>query len=100
MIERHHAYVMRSNGIAGITTIKFNPLDTPTSLEQSTINLNNSTAAVNYTTGSGALDGFDVRNRLIKDESSGYAGIEPMARPIDPPAPVAPQLGEASNAAS
>lgn len=66
--------------------VVFNPLDTPTSAELATINLNNAQADAALV-GIGALDGVDVRDRLISDQNSGYAGIPGAYRPGEDPEP-------------
>lgn len=86
MIERHHLLVDRSIVCPKLkclpmeTTVEFNPLDTPTAVELSTINLNKAQtdAALQPT---GAIDEIDIRNRLRKDTQSGYAGIDEAIRP-------------------
>src|ERR1700747_3010931 len=85
-VERHHLLLMRSHVMPNIQTIDatfeavdtaivWAPLDTPTAKEISEINTKKSAAALNYVN-AGALDGFDVRDNLIDDKDSGYAGIE------------------------
>lgn len=76
LVERHHILAMRS--FFPNETFKpvanWNPVDTPTALEQADINLKKAqTDAALVETG--AIDAVDVRRRLIADKTSGYNGI-------------------------
>lgn len=98
LIERHHLLLMKSeiepkfNQTFNIT-IKWNELDAETSKEAADRRLAESNADKNYAE-AGAVDGIDIRNKLINDPDSGYTGIEEAIpegpRPqtvIDPDAP-------------
>ncbi len=88
LIIRHHQLVVRSFikpkfGIDTDLRAKWNPLDTPTATEEAEIQLKNAQrdAALED---SGAIDGVDVRNRLIADKNSGYTGLQAAMRPNEP----------------
>lgn len=79
-LARHHLLAVRSHvapkfGLKPFAvTAVFNPLDAMTAKEQAELNALNAqtdTAYVNI----GALDGEDVRQRLINDPDSGYSGL-------------------------
>jgi phage-related protein (TIGR01555 family) len=81
LLERHHLLCMRSHvapkfGVAPFETfISFNELDPETAKEKSERQFQDSQRDKNYSD-TGALDGIDVRKRLIEDKDSGYNGIE------------------------
>ncbi len=87
LIERHHLLLIKSiiapkfgKEVFDIE-INWNPCDSPTAAEIAEINLKKSqtdSAYVNV----GALDGVDVRNRLIADKDSGYNGIETVTETL------------------
>lgn len=90
LVERHHIYCMRSDIAPSMAikpiniTIQWNKLDVPTALELAQTNLakaQGDLALVQAT----AIDGIDVRNRLINDEESGYTGIPEAMRPEQEP---------------
>lgn len=75
-LDRHYICLSRSDLGKDINlNISWNPTDVPTKKEEAEINETNSRADANYVN-AGAIDGFDVRQRLINDEESGYHGIE------------------------
>lgn len=82
LVERHHLLCVRSYiapqfGIPVFeTTITFNELDAETAAEKSDRQLKDSTTAKNYSD-AGAVDGVDIRNKLIADPDSGYSGMDP-----------------------
>lgn len=82
-VERHHLCLMRSYiapkfNIAPLNTeIQWKPLDSYTTKELAEINKIKAETDTAYVT-AGAIDGFDVRQRLISDPESGYNGIEPI----------------------
>lgn len=87
LVERHHLLLMRSEvtpkfGVTFQPQIKWNPLDAPTALELAQTNLAKaqSDAALQA---AGAIDGYDIRARLIADPDSGYNGME-MEAAIEP----------------
>lgn len=80
-LDRHYLLLAKSdlekffNIKQVFITIKWNPLDAITEKEQAEINEIKSRTDANYAT-AGALDGTDIRGRLVIDSSSGYSGIE------------------------
>jgi phage-related protein (TIGR01555 family) len=89
LLERHHLCVMRSeiapklaDGTPVATSVVWNPLDSPTSAEvAATQKILAERDAV--LAGIGAIDGMDVRDRLARDEDSGYYGVEIAERGDD-----------------
>ncbi len=83
LVERHHLILMRSHiapkfGISPVNTeVKWNPVDSPTAEEAAEINAKKSASDAAWVN-MGAVDGLDVRQRLIKDRDSGYTGISDM----------------------
>jgi phage-related protein (TIGR01555 family) len=84
MITRHHMCAIRSeivpdeeNQIAAPfeTGVNWYPLDAPTATERATINLTKAQTDASLVQ-AGAIDGIDVRERLIADPESGYSGLE------------------------
>lgn len=86
LIDRHHLLLMRSEVMPKFKTEftiehKWNPVDSPSAAEQAEINLKKAqTDQLNVT--SGAIDGIDVRNRLITDKNSGYNGVPTVSEPL------------------
>lgn len=79
LLERHHLLLMRSEvlpkfGICPSITVKWNPTDAATALELAQTNLAKAQADLALQQ-SGAIDGIDIRNRLINDPDSGYNGL-------------------------
>jgi phage-related protein (TIGR01555 family) len=110
LVERHHVCVMRSiiapanGGKITPTSVVWNPLDSPTAKEEAEtqkIQADRDKSLVD----AGAISGDDVRERLAKDRSSGYHGIElladeePLPTTGEPgvaaPGPVPAQSGDA-----
>ena len=89
LLERHHMLLMRSE-IAPKYKIKpfdvsvvWEPLDAMTAKEQAELNkIKADTGAV--LVNSGAIDGYDERERLIADPESGYNGLVIEEMPSDP----------------
>lgn len=83
LVERHLQLVLRSfiapkYGIEPFNfEIKWNPVDSPTAAEQAEINFKKSQTDKNWVD-AGAVDSFDVRERLIADPDSGFNGIAPI----------------------
>lgn len=80
LIERHHdlvckAYIEPEFGIKVTTETNFHPLDSLTEVEQADVNLKKAQTD-QVLAASGAIDGLDIRNRIIADKKSGYNGIE------------------------
>lgn len=81
IIERHHVLCMRSYVMSkfGLNqpielVVAFNPMDAETGKEAAERRLAESTAAKNYAD-TGAIDGIDIRAKLIADKDSGYNGM-------------------------
>lgn len=81
LIQRHHQLLIKSDIAPNApfeTCIKWNPLDEPTAEEVANVNkIKADTGAVLVQ--SGAIDGQDERDRIIKDNSSGYDGLSAIA---------------------
>jgi phage-related protein (TIGR01555 family) len=80
LIERHHALLMKSEiepkfGKTFEIDIVWNAVDTPGAKEMADINYVKAQTDAQLVT-TGAVDGTDVRNRIIADKESGYNGIE------------------------
>ena len=81
MTLRHHMLVVKSFLDEDLEVrVKWNPLDSPTSLELAQTRASNAQADVAWF-GTGAVDAYDLRNRLIMDETSGFNGMEEAERP-------------------
>jgi phage-related protein (TIGR01555 family) len=81
LIERHHLLLIRSE-IAPLfnvepfpTTVTFNSLDAMTAKEQAELNKMKAETD-NTLMQAGAIDGQDIRDRIVNDPKSGYNGIE------------------------
>jgi len=86
MIERHHLLLIRSEiaphfGIEPFhTTIAWNPLDAMTAEELAAYNkLKAETGSILMQ--SGAIDGYDERQRIASDPESGYNGLDTNMTP-------------------
>lgn len=83
LVERHHQLLIRSEVEPKFSTGDFtvdavwNPVDSPTADEQTDTNLKKAQTDTALSA-AGAIDGVDIRNRLINDKNSGYNGIEPL----------------------
>ncbi len=102
VVNRHHLCVMRSSiaprfGVKPLPVdITWNPVDVPTSKERAEINeINARTDQVLQETG--AVDNYEIRDRLISDHDSGYHYLETVERPpelddgkLDDPTPPQP----------
>lgn len=89
LLERHHQLVVRSYvaptlGVFAISH-QWNPLDAQTAKELAETNYIKAQRDAQLVQ-AGALDGVDVRDRLIADPESDYTGIAPALRPLEPPA--------------
>lgn len=79
LVDRHHLLLIRSY-ITPKFNVKFNteitwkPVDSPTAKEAAEINKLKADTDSALST-AGAIDGFDIRQRLITDQDSGYNGI-------------------------
>lgn len=90
LVERHHVCMIRSDiapkfSLKPFTVaIEWNELDAETAKEKSDRQNVDSTTAKNYSD-AGAIDGVDIRQRLIKDKESGWDGMDPAAPEPEPP---------------
>ncbi len=77
IIERHTLLCQRSHGINPDVNmeVQWLPVDTPSAKEMAEINQIKAQAD-SALVDAGAIDGSDVRRRLINDRDSGYNGIE------------------------
>ena len=81
MIERHHLLLIRSEiapkfGIEPFhTTIAWNPLDAMTAEELAVYNKTKAETG-SILMQSGAIDGYDERERIASDPDSGYNGLD------------------------
>jgi len=91
LLDRHHLLVMRSYiapkfGIKPFSTgVSFGTLDSMTAAEQATVNYTKAQTDALLVT-AGAIDGEDIRGRVIADPDSGYNGISdeiPEAPEVD-----------------
>lgn len=75
-LERHYELLAKSEGTPEVE-ITWNAVDSPSAEELAALNKTKAdTGAV--LVGSGAIDGKDERDRIIKDKDSGYNGIDPV----------------------
>jgi hypothetical protein len=88
LINRHHELVIRSDVRAKFpdapkftTEVAFNPLDSATAEELAERNFKNAQSDLALAQ-TGAIDGTDIRRRLIADPDSGYTGMSD--EPIEP----------------
>lgn len=106
LVERHHELVMHSVVLPYMrkrdvaweplqTVISWAPLDSPTAKEYAEINLIKAQTD-NQLVQAGALDGYDVRDRVRADKDSGYTGIAEALRPDEDAdgQPDAPNVGQ------
>lgn len=79
LVNRHHQLLIKSEiapkfGVSFDTTCRWSELDSPTELEMADVLLKKSTADSNWVN-AGAINGQDIRARLIADKDSGYDGM-------------------------
>ena len=79
------SYILPKFHVEPMLRVNWKPLDTPTATEDAAINLQRAQTDQAYVD-LGAIDGIDVRDRLIADPNSGYTGIKEASRP-DPSEP-------------
>jgi uncharacterized protein len=83
LVNRHHLLLIRSHVAPKFKTqpfnteVAWNELDEQTAAEQAETELKKAQAAGAYVD-MGAVDGYDVRQKLIADKFSGFNGIEPV----------------------
>jgi uncharacterized protein len=84
LVERHHLLLIRSHVAPKFkmkpfnTEVAWNELDEQTAAEQAETELKKAQAAESYVN-MGAVNGMDVRNKLIADKHSGFNGIDEMS---------------------
>lgn len=78
IIRRHHLLVAKSEpdlaSVSGVV-IAWNPVTSPTPEQLAAINLSRAQTDLTLQQ-TGAIDALDIRNRIIADVRSGYAGLE------------------------
>jgi phage-related protein (TIGR01555 family) len=83
LVNRHHLLLIRSHVVPKFggdvfhTEVAWKPVDSPTAAEQAEINFKKAQTDDTLVQ-AGAIDGTDVRERLINDLDSGYNGIAPI----------------------
>lgn len=88
LVNRHHLLLMRSyiapkyNIAPFEVDISWLPTDAETAQELAETNLKKAQADKIHSD-SGAINGVDIRNRLIVDRQSGYNGLEPIDDPLN-----------------
>ncbi len=83
VVDKFHEYVARSELPQLVDKgleIVWNPVDAPTSEDLATVNEAKARADAAYL-GMGAVDAYDVRDKIIRDPDSGFSGIESVERP-------------------
>lgn len=89
IVEKHHICVIHSDIVPkfGMTPfdvdILWEPVNVPTDRELAEANDFKSRTDQSYVA-IGAIDAYDVRDRLIADKQSGYSGLEAVERPEEP----------------
>lgn len=89
LLNRHHELLLRSHVIPKFKkdinnlVAVWNKTASLTALEVADINLKEAQTDQSLAN-SGAIDGVDIRNRLIADKESGYNGIEPIEEDLLP----------------
>lgn len=87
LVERHHELLIRSHVCPKFkmapfsTEVNWLPVDSPTAAELADTNLKKAQTDSQYVD-MGAIDGADVRDRIIVDRDSGYNGIEPITESL------------------
>jgi phage-related protein (TIGR01555 family) len=83
LVNRHHLLLIRSHVAPKFKIAPFNtevawkPVDALTADEQAEVNLKKAQTDAHLSE-SGAIDGTDIRQRLITDPDSGYNGMDPV----------------------
>jgi phage-related protein (TIGR01555 family) len=83
LVNRHHLLLIRSHVAPKFKMKPFNteaawkPVDALTADEQAEVNLKKAQTDAHLSE-SGAIDGTDIRQRLITDPDSGYNGMDPI----------------------
>jgi len=87
LLKRHHELAIRSDlemeqyGLFSVD-VQWKPLDSLTEIELADVQLKNAQTAQALQM-TGAIDGADIRNRLIADKFSGYNGLESEDDQVD-----------------
>ena len=75
LLIRHYTILSRSLGLVhDDLSITWRPIDSPTAIEQSQIEVNESAELMNYAN-SGAIDGYDIREILRNKKGSKYEAL-------------------------
>lgn len=87
LLDKHHELVIKSLitpkfGIEFKTSIHWLPTNSPTAGELAELNYKKSQTDATLAN-AGAINGEDIRNRLIADKDSGYNGIEALTEPME-----------------
>ncbi len=78
LLDRHYLLLIKSQFDEQFeVNVQWKPLDSPTAKELAEIREIDSRTDINLMTAGGAIDGTEVRNRVIADPNSGYSGLEP-----------------------
>lgn len=80
LVNRHHSLLCKSENLGLQIDIEWRPLDSPTAEESANIRATNAKTDESLIA-TGAIDSYDVRNRLIQDSESGYTWLEVVERP-------------------
>lgn len=86
IVERHHICLMRSIIAPKFKVEPFEiehewrPLAVMSEVDQSTVSVNKANSDKLYSD-MGAVDAYDIRDKLIADKDSGYTGLEAVERP-------------------
>ncbi len=84
LVERHHLLLIRSHVAPKFkmqpfnTEVRWNRVDEQTAAEQADIEPEEGPDRRRATCKLGAIDGFDIRSKLIADKESGFNGMEPV----------------------
>lgn len=83
LINRHHLLICKSERLDLDIDIVWNPVDSPTAKELADVRKTDADTD-NVLVQTGAIDAYDVRNRLIQSNDSGYTWLESIERPDEP----------------
>lgn len=92
VVEKHHIYVVRSDVAPQFNLAPFpvdivwHSLDVPTEVEKATANETKARTDTLLVT-AGAIDAYEVRERITADAESGYNTLETVERPPEAPEP-------------
>lgn len=74
LIDRHYLLLSKSEGLGVEIEIEWNAADSPSAKDLAEINKTKADTATAYAQ-AGAIDGTDIRQKLIADKDSGFNGI-------------------------